>query len=451
MNLPADSRIKMSQLFAFFIPLGTASSLVMISHVIINATLTRSYNPELVIASYSIAMSLAGIIERPAVLLRQTCSALVRDRVSFRAMSSIALYVLIGSFVFGLVISYTPLGKWIFLYLFGVDETLLNEILSAFRVLMFVSIFSGLRCLYQGIIIFNLRTKWLTIGMIIRIIGMYLVASYFMNSGRVTGAAAGAIVFLTGMVIECAVSFLEGRSLIRHVIPEKRQGHDIVHKRQIFQFYRPLVYSSFLSVIIGPFINAMFGKTANMELAVSSYALAYNLALLMQSFFSYMHQIVINFYRADSRIVRRFALIMGFFPAILVGVLAYTPIGPWVLQHVMGVKAGTPLMTESLHALRIFMLMNFIFPWLDFCNGIVMLRGQTKIMVRSQAANVLVTLLALFALVFFLPGWNGMIGALAQSLGFAAELSVVLYVLRATAETPFKETGQQSFSRGKML
>jgi len=131
--------------------------------------------------------------------------------------------------------------------------------------------------------------------------------------------------------------------------------------------------------------------------------------------------------------VLRFAAMMGFFPGLLVALLAYTPAGPWFLVHVMGVQPGTELLAESLRALRVFMIMNLVFPWLDFSNGLVMLKGQTKIMVWSQAANVLVTLTTLIVLVHAAPGWNGRIGAAAASLGFIGEISVVLAVLRASS------------------
>jgi hypothetical protein len=428
-----DPRLTYRRLLAFFLPLGLSASLVTISHVIINGTLARSDHPELVIASYSVAMSLMGITERPAVLLRQTCSALVRDRVSFRAMSFVAYCVLACIVLVGALIAYSPLGQWIFLHFFGVEPALLPHIIQVYRVLMFVSIFSGIRCLYHGIIIFNLRTKWLTIGMGIRLVGMALLAFFFVATNRVTSGSVGAVLFLTGMMIECAVSLFEGRSLLRHTIPEKKEHHGIERKGQIFRFYRPLLYSSFIAVILGPAINAFLGKTGNMELAVASYALASSVAQLMQSFFSYMHQIVLNFYKADSRIVLRFAAMMGFFPGLLVALLAYTPAGPWFLVHVMGVQPGTELLAESLRALRVFMIMNLVFPWLDFSNGLVMLKGQTKIMVWSQAANVLVTLTTLIVLVHAAPGWNGRIGAAAASLGFIGEISVVLAVLRASS------------------
>lgn len=417
----------MGQLFAFFVPLGVSASLVTISHVIINSTLARSSDPEVIIASYAIGLSMLAVIERPAILLRQTCSALVRDRTSFKAMTNVAVCLLIGMFVAGLVISYTAVGKLLFLHLFGVDDTMLQAILHVYRILMFVSIFSGIRCLYHGIIISNMRTKWLTIGMIIRLLVMYALSLYFIRTGKVTSGEVGAIIFLSGMIIEAAMSYWEGSRLARS-LPLKKEGHDIEKAGQILKFYRPLLFSSFIAVIIGPAINAMLGKTTDIKLAIASFAIAASLTQLVQNFFSYTHQIVLNFYRKDSALAIRFVVTCGFIPTVLIGILGYTPAGPWFMEHVMGVNER--LMTASLHTLRVFMFTALLFPWLDFCNGLIMLRGQTKVMMFSQTANVALTLVSLIICVAITPGWNGMIGALAQSLGLAGELCVVLYAIR---------------------
>ncbi|ULL14632.1 multi antimicrobial extrusion protein MatE [Paenibacillus sp. H1-7] len=435
-------RVTYKQLLTFFIPLGIASSLVTISHVIINSTLARSANPEIIIASYALPLSILGITERPAVLMRQTCSALVRDRVSFRAMSIISWYILAAIMLLGALICYTPVGKWVFLHFFGVEESLLQPMVDVYKILMFVSIFSGLRCLYHGIIIFNMRTKWLTIGMVIRLIAMYVLSLYFIHTNQVDSGKVGAIIFLTGMVVEAAVSVWEGRSLLKQ-IPEKKPDHPIEKPKQIFQFYRPLLYSSVIAVIVGPAINAFLGKTMDFQLAVAAFAIAGSLTNLVQSFFSYIHQIVLNFYRKDSQTVMRFTLMLAFIPGLLIAMLAYTPLGPLFMQNVMGVNER--LMHASLDTLRVFMITTLVFPWLDFGNGMIMLRGQTKVMVWSQAANVTVTLISLVLGVMWSPGWNGMIGALAQSLGLAAEAAVVWFVLRELWKTSDKLPERMTF------
>jgi len=437
------------RLISFFVPLGLSATLVTLSHVIINGTLARAERPELIISSYALALSLQGITERPALLLRQTCSTLVRDRVSFLAMSRLSAVVIAGILLLGVLINYTALGTWIFIYGFGVEPAQLSATIGVYRIMMFVSLFSGIRCLFHGIIISNMRTKWLTIGMGVRLIVMYLLALYFISSGPIESGQVGAVIFLTGMAIEAAVSVWEGQSLLRSAIPRQTPEHPVETPGHILKFYKPLLYSSFIAVLIGPSINAMLGKTADIHLAIASYAIAGSLSQLVMSFFSYTHQIVLNFYRKDPRAVRQFTLSISLAPGLLVALMAYTAAGPWLMIHVMGVSDR--LMEASLEALRVLMIVTLIFPQLDFANGLIMLRGQTKIMVWSQGANVALTLLTLVLCIGLAPGWNGAIGALAQSLGMLAELGVVLYVLRITGRDQGQLAGAQHFFAGKRV
>lgn len=422
--------VTLPQMFAFFIPLGLSSSLVTVSHVIINGTLTRSADPELVVSSYAVAMSLLGITEKPAVLLRQTCSALVRDRISFRAISLVAVYLLAGIMLLGGLVSYTALGRFIFGTLFGAEGEQVGPIVHVYRVLMFVSIFSGIRCLFHGIIIYNKRTLWLTVGMVIRLAGMYALSQYYIARG-VDSGQVGAVIFLLGMVIEAAVAVWEGAKLYRKQLPEKKPDHPYEKPSQVFTFYRPLLFSSFIAVIIGPAINITLGQTPESARSIAAFALAASVCQLVLSFFSYLHQIVLNFYRIDAGKVKRFALLLAFLPTILLGLLSFTPLGAWLMTHPLGAKAQ--LLEESLHTLRYFMLMTAVFTWLDYSNGLLMLRGQTKVMIWSQTCNVITVIVTLAVCLMAAPGLNSRIGVLAQSLGLAAELAVVVWVLRSAA------------------
>lgn len=410
------------QLLLFFLPLGMSASLVSISHVVINSTLTRADNAVVVVAGYAVAASLFNMTERPVVVLRQTCTALVRDRQSFRAMSAITLYLIAGILALSFIIAFTPIGKWIFTHLFGVEADVFGPTIDTYRILMFVSVFSALRCLYHGIIIQKLRTKWLTIGMVIRLISMYGLSVYFIQMNQVSGTT-GALIFLVGMSIEALISIWEGRKLLKH-FPQKKKDHHVTRKSHIFHFYRPLMLASFLSVTIIPTVNAFLSHTGNASLAIASFALAFNLTQLVTSFFSYTHQIVLNFYRTDSAKVLKFCFGICVVPAIVIGVFSYTPVGAWFLDVVMGAKGE--LLEATLYNLRIFMLFALVFPWVDFCNGMLMLNDRTKVMVRSQTTNVTVTALTLMLCIWLVPEWNGRIGALSQSIGIMGELIIAL-------------------------
>lgn len=414
-----------SAILRFFIPLALSASLVTVSHVIINSTLARAFNPAVVIASYSIAMNIFGIMERIAVMLRPTSAALVKDKISFRQMLMVSVFVLAAIFLVSIAVAFSPMGIWIFSSLFHVKGEVLHAAVETYQILLFVTIFSGARCLFQGMIISQFRTKWLTIGMVIRLLFMGGVAVVVIENKMVNHGKVGACIFLIGMAIEALVSFLEGMHVVKD-LPEKT-GNSIDKKTQIFQFYWPLLVASLVAVTIGPAINIMLGWSRQAEIAIASYAIAFSVTQLFLSFTSYIHQVVLNFYEKDFQLVIRFMLLFSLLPAVMLGIIAYSSLGVWLLENLMGVTGQ--LLNESLKALKFFVWMALFFPWLDFVNGLLMVKKQTRIMSFSQFGNVASTIALLFLLISLFPNEGGMIGAFSQSVGVFVELSIVaIYV-----------------------
>ncbi|WP_231686998.1 hypothetical protein [Bacillus sp. JCM 19034] len=261
--------------------------------------------------------------------------------------------------------------------------------------------------------------------MIIRLIGMYLLSLVFIHTGYIN-AKTGAYIFLFGMMIESAVSFIEGRVLVKKMI-KKDPTHHVERKSQVFRFYYPLIISSLIIVMVGPLINIFLGRTAEIELAIAAYALALSVTQLFLSFFSYVHQIVLTFYKDHPKKVRQFTLLVGFIPTLLLALFCFTPIGSFVVEHLLG--ANERLMLATLDTLKVFLIMALVFPFIDFCNGILMIRNQTNSMVISQSMNLVITFIVVAGMTAFAPTWNGMIGAMAQSLGMVAELAVLMVIV----------------------
>jgi flagellar biosynthesis protein FliQ len=398
--------------------------LINLSHVIINSTLARAENQTIVLAGYALAMSLLGMTERPSILLRQTSSALVRDRVSFRAVRTVGMAVFGATLIFGALVAYTPFGYGVFSAVFGADPEVAGQAVAAWKALMFLSALSGLRCLFQGVIIYRMRTKWMTIGMIFRLAGMYALSLYFIQAG-IASALQGSIIFVFGMLIEATVSGLEFRR-IRRTMPERDPDHEIVRPRQVLPFYRPLLLSSFVVIWVTPVLNTMLGQTWQATLSIASFAVATSLMNLLLGFFTYFHQIALQFGNTAPAQVRRFILTLGFVPGLVLALISFTAAGPWMLANLLGVQGE--LLDASLHALRGFLPYVLLFPWLDSLNGFVMGQGDTKLMFASQTANTVTTLLVIILLVFALPQWHGVLGSLAQSVGVAAELSLLYFL-----------------------
>ncbi len=413
-------QITIKKLLIFFIPLGFSASIVTFSHVIINSTLARAEQAEFVIACYAIAMSIFTFTERAGVLLRQTCSALVKDKITYKRMLTVSYYLISFLFILSSIIAFTQVGNYFITIAFGIDANMAKHVNEIYRILIFVTLFSAFRCFYQGIIISNGQTKWLTIGMIARLSVMYGVSLVFIATGYIDGTT-GSYLFLIGMMIECAISMWEGRSIAKALI-HKKDKYDVT-KKQMLSFYFPLMISTFFTVLVGPSINVFLGKVDGIELAIASYSVALSVILLNNSFFSYMHQIVLNFYLIDAKKIIRFSALIGLIPTISLLIFCFTQVGPLFMEHVMGLNER--LIEASIQCMKIFIILTLVFPYLDFLNGLLMLKGQTRFMIISQMTNLLATITVLLISIQYFSYWNGKIGALAQSIGVFSEFFVV--------------------------
>lgn len=98
------------------------------------------------------------------------------------------------------------------------------------------------------------------------------------------------------------------------------------------------------------------------------------------------------------------------------------------------------LLAETIQVLRVFVIVGAILPWLDFGNGFLMLFRRTHVFMWSQTAHVIAAVTLLVVLVWLVPQWDGMIGALTLFSGSAAELGVVAFSLyRARWEIGFRK------------
>ncbi|WP_424769397.1 hypothetical protein [Paenibacillus sp. sgz302251] len=126
--------------------------------------------------------------------------------------------------------------------------------------------------------------------------------------------------------------------------------------------------------------------------------------------------------------VLRFIMTLGFVPVLLMGFIAFTPVGVLLIEHVIGVHGR--LQVESIRVLQGFELFALVMPWLDVMNGLVFVRGQTKLIIGFQIANFSFTFITLLVCIALAPEWNGTFGAWAQSIGMTAELIFVALALR---------------------
>ena len=431
--MDSTARISYRQLIAFFIPLGVSASLTSVTHVIINGTLSRGDNAAFIIACYAVALSLFGIIERPMIVFRQTSSALVTDKWSFKLVGRFFIYVLAITLLISVGVAFSPVGDWIYMTVFGATVDMVKAISITFQVVILVIIFSGIRGLYQGIIITQLATNWLTIGVVARLVAMFATAYLFVHFDYIT-SVSGAIIFLVGMLIECAVSVYKGDSLLRKKL--NVEDHYRLVKKDISKFYFPLMYYFLLQTVLIPIIYILLAKSNDIEIGIASFALAFSITNMILGFFMYTHQLVLQFYGQDKQKVIRFLIIISILPTLLLCLLCYTPLGLTYMRVIMG--ADETLSVATIAVLKFFIIKTLVFPWVDFLNGFLMLKRQTNKMLLAQVGNIIVVVISLLIFVRVSPHLNGVNGSIAASLGELAGFIIVSIIIYRMSDR-FKE------------
>lgn len=398
------------KLTAFFIPLGVSASLTSITHVIINGTLSRGEHAAFIIACYAVAMSLFGILERPMIVFRQTSSTLVSGKSSFKLVGKFFLYVSAILMIISAIIAFSPLGKWLYLNIFGATDQMVKVIAVTFQALLLVIILSGIRGLYQGIIIIQLATNWLTIGVIARLIAMFLASYLFIRFDFIT-SLTGAIIFLIGMLIECLVSVYKGNDILN----KELEDENLLTNREVSKFYFPMMYYFLLQTILIPVIYILLAKTNEIEMSIASFALAFSITNLILGFFMYTHQLVLQFYKHHKQKVIRFLIVISILPTVLLCILCYTPFGLFFMQNLMG--ADLSLSVATIGVLKFFIIKTLVYPWVDFLNGFLMLNRQTNKMLYAQLGNIAIVIVSLLILLTISPQLNGINGSIAASIG----------------------------------
>lgn len=412
-----EKRSAMGDLLGFFTPLGITWSLMMFTHTIISAGLSRTVNPTVSTAAYAVALSLAAIAEAPLVMIRQTVMANVSSRQTFQTVRVVLVTTLVCFVGIVLAIAYVPaISRLVLQRMLGVKDELLPATVLAFRVTMFLPLVSGLRCLYQGLITAQRQTKYISAGMFVRVGCMIGLVFTFTRWHWVVGPLVGAITIIGGIGIEGLMAFIFGRKLV----PE---GEATTTTATVWRFYLPLIASSLLVSMGKPFINAGLARLPDAAVALAAFNVASSLAWVIISPSQTVHQVTMVCGReaADRPVVRRFASRFAMGSTLLLLILGFSPLGRWVLSSLISVPTET--LPATLVALRTLAFFPLIICWQEYNTGLLLLSRSTRLVGIGKAMNLAATILFVLLLATHLPG--AVAAPMAQMVGFACEGAIL--------------------------
>lgn len=428
--------IRTAELLQFYVPLAATTMFYAVIFNVMNSVMSRTVEAATALAAFAMGQSIADIIAVPAGSGNQWLVARARDRRSF-ALGLRVMVQLVGAvFVVLLLAGWTPLGRFVFVRVFGAPNHLVPSIGAALKVCLPLPAIFMLRGASQSVLMVRRQTHLMTAGVVVRL-GYVLGMSFWLRRfPAADGAVLGAFLWISGMGVEGLFDFFAQRRLFREY-PAGPANGELPSVGRIWRFLVPLIATSLLWSMGKPILNLGMARTADPEKSIAVYQVTWNAAWLLIAYVQgSFRQVIIVFWR-DGRTLEALQRFAGRFALTVTGLLAgltLTGGTAWFLRSVVG--APSELVEASGGVFLVMSAYPLALMATEVCIGRLLRNGTTGPIGLAKGANLLAMAVVAFGLATWVPQAGAMIGALGALAGVASEFGVAYAATRRLSAAP---------------
>ncbi len=432
-------RHRVNSILRFQIPMGLTALMMASGFSIINAGLARTVHPETALAAFALGQTVTNMFGSPVWSARQMLLAFSTDRHSMNSAVRVAATVAALVMAWIALLGYTPLGRLVYVDIFGAGEDLFPEVLSVVRICIFLPFVHFIRAWPQSILMRRERTILMTFAMIIRMAGMLAMALFMPGLGYLEGASLGAFIWIAGMGIEgimCIIFALPRFEEVYGVEPP--EGESPATTGDCLRFLLPMIAQGLLMTFSLPAINAGLARTASPERNLAIFQVSWSIAFMFIAFLMInLSQTVLVLLRDLRwwRSLRRVGITLSAAISTIMAVFVLCGASDWVLRELIGVDP------TLLPATRLVLLLLSVAPFLtglvELRSGIALRRGSTAVVGVGKALDIAALAAVVFGLSVIFPN----LGAIVGPIAFAFGLAVNYLFMRARVPEPTTETG----------
>ncbi|MFW6270759.1 MAG: hypothetical protein ACOC4G_11845, partial [Bacillota bacterium] len=412
------------------------------THSFINAAMARLPYPEISIAVYTVVKGLTNAVKAPVFMFMQIIVSMVDDIKSFKTASKF-IWTICGFFFVTLVLmGYTPLGGWVLRNLIGLKDPESIEIAYlTMRITCFLPLVETLRNIYRGLIIGHKRTKISSAATAVRLVVIILFLGAAVKFKFIPGVVAGALAWTGGIGIEGIMVLLGVFYFLGSPGKAARELPDLPEFKQkklrimdITTFFLPIALMRFLNSTLNPIVQSGIARSPiNATQALAAYGVAFGVMRIIGSPVGYLHHCALvylkNFTVQRWKKVSRFCLLAGLISSAIIGIIAVSPAGYWILRRIIGVS---PEIAENG---RWVLLAFSFFPLIQSLReshwGLLMNRRETRYIGIAKGLNALAVFLVIFGSILVMPEKPllspAVLGALAFTAGQGVETIIIRY------------------------
>jgi progressive ankylosis protein len=427
--------MRLRTIFRLWLPLAVSFELMMLEGPAVQGAIGRLPNSPLNLAAWGLAISLSLLIESPVIMLLATAITLVKDTTSYRALRRFMLSLCLGCTLLSGLVAFTPLLDLVAGRLMGQPPAIVRMARPAMQIMLFWTAAIGWRRFYQGILVRNGLTRFVSLGTTFRLLAIVLTVVILASWGRLAGVQVAACGLMAGVLTEALATTTFILPLVRCQLSASDTAAETpLTQHDIRRFHMPLAATTVLTLLAHPMTSAALARLAMPKLTLAAWPVAFMALLVIRGWGLALQEITVAQARdsASAPVLRRFAVQIGLATSGFTLLLVTTPLLSLYFQNVLHLpRELQPYTRLGIAACLLLPLITALGSW---ARGVLMAGGGSRAVYRGMALNLSTHgLLLLTGVLLRLPGmW---VGAGAFSLAALTEYLYLLWCVNA-AEVP---------------
>lgn len=415
--------------FGYWWPLAITGWIAQLVSQVQNGMTVRLQDGVAEIALFTVAASLLHMFGDLLSFMSQTVNTLGRNHKSRRAVLTF-IFRICGILTLPiLVLAWLPAGDdWVGA-LFKLETADRNLVRDCLRILSPMVFLGGLRDYGMGLLLQERRTRAIIVlqGILAGVTLGTLLGALSLGL-RVSMALCLSTVLATAT--QAALSLFLARRWARDLA---RESGAAVTQKEIFAFFWPTAMTSLIFSLSRPIIFAFASRGANPLPTIAALRVAFDFAILFNNPLNQVRHLYLTFGVKELEGVKRFVKILTAACVGIFALVAFTPVGTWVMKGIVGTHETLwPMASQALMPL---VAIPFFISVRNHFHGMAMLERKTLGMAVGSLGRFAAIYLA--ASLFYMTGLMNHVAASAcLAVGFFAEMALVMIFARANALAP---------------
>ena len=426
MNDAKTAEPTVRQMLTLWLPLAASIVMMVLEPSTINIALGRTADPELALAAYGVAFSLALLVEAPIIMLLDASVARSSDRSAFVVMRRFTLGLGLIVTAIGLVVSLTPLYGLIVKDLMNIPADVAARARPTMQILSFWSLPIAWRRAHQGVLIRAQRTAVITVATGVRLVSLAggLFGGLLLMPDR--GAIVAGLAMDLSVTIEAIVVTVATRPVLRSdsfQAEASEGGESSLTMRELRRFYRPLAVTTILRQTTRPALNAGIAAAEMARASLAAWPVTWGFTILISGPAWSLQQLTTAM-AADEmayRRVRTFALTLSAVFGLLLALVAFTPLYSLVMGGIYNLSPE--LQDLARPAMQLMVFYPLLMGAQALLRGVLIRGGCTGAVRAAMTANVLTLAGSILVGIYVLSPTGVVLAAIATLTGGLAELA----------------------------